>query len=76
MLSRIEGRPTVLWSLRDRERSRLECLGGTLADGRFHVSVVREGLEQVSKTFDGAPDAVRWAVELEGVFVGDGWSRQ
>lgn len=76
VLSNIVGRPATVWSLVDRQGARLECVVGESPDGRVHACLLRDGREDLSKTFNRPSDAMFWALAIQSAFVDDAHRRR
>lgn len=66
---------TLVWQLEDAGHRIIDCMAGQRPDGQVEV-VVETGAGPVAKErglFPDATAAVRWAFELEGTLMSQGW---
>jgi hypothetical protein len=64
-----------VWQLEDAGHRIVDCVAGQRADGQVEV-VVESGAPVVAKErglFPDATAAVRWAFELQGTLISQGW---
>ena len=65
---------TLVWQLEDAVHHTIDCMAAQRPDGQVEV-VVEGGAAVVAEggVFPDATTAVRWAFELEGTLMSQGW---
>ena len=66
---------TLVWQLEDAVHHTIDCMAAQRPDGQVEVVVEGEAaaIAQEGGVFPDTASAVRWAFELQGTLVSQGW---
>jgi hypothetical protein len=65
-----------VWQLEDAVHHTIDCMAGQRPDGQVEVVVAgRSAVREERGVFPDASTAVRWAFELQGTLISQGWSK-